>query len=42
MVLFGDIAGDDADAVARATSEVVRLANSRSYHALIEGKDDLA
>ena len=30
MVLFGDIAGDDADAVARATSEVVRIANSRS------------
>ena len=30
MVLIGDIAGDDADAVARATSEVVRLANSRS------------
>ncbi|TWO72263.1 DUF3683 domain-containing protein [Caenimonas sedimenti] len=30
MVLVGDIAGDDADAVARATSEVVRLANSRS------------
>ena len=29
MVLFGDIAGDDADAVARATSEVVRIANSR-------------
>lgn len=29
MVLVGDIAGDDADAVARATSEVVRLANSR-------------
>ncbi len=29
MVLFGDIAGDDADLVARATSEVVRLANSR-------------
>src|SRR5450830_1873087 len=29
MVLFGDIAGDDADAVARVTSEVVRLANSR-------------
>ena len=26
MVLFGDIAGDDADAVARATSEVVRIA----------------
>jgi len=30
MVLFGDIAGDDADAVARAASEVVRIANSRS------------
>ncbi len=30
MVLFGDIVGDDADAVARATSEVVRLANGRS------------
>ena len=30
MVLFGDIAGDDADAVARATSEVVRIANSRN------------
>ncbi|HZV91582.1 MAG TPA: FAD/FMN-binding oxidoreductase, partial [Caldimonas sp.] len=30
MVLFGDIAGDDADAVARATSEVIRIANSRS------------
>ncbi len=30
MVLIGDIAGDDADAVARVTSEVVRIANSRS------------
>ena len=30
MVLVGDIAGDDADAVARAASEVVRMANSRS------------
>ncbi|MGV8803980.1 MAG: DUF3683 domain-containing protein [Polaromonas sp.] len=30
MVLIGDIAGDDADAVARATSEIVRIANSRS------------
>lgn len=29
MVLVGDIAGDDADVVARATSEVVRIANSR-------------
>ncbi|MFN3862054.1 MAG: DUF3683 domain-containing protein [Roseateles sp.] len=30
MVLIGDIVGDDADAVARAASEVVRLANGRS------------
>jgi len=30
MVLFGDIAGNDADVVARATSEVVRIANSRA------------
>ena len=30
MVLVGDIVGDDADAVARATSEVVRIANTRS------------
>ncbi|HQN10900.1 MAG TPA: DUF3683 domain-containing protein, partial [Quisquiliibacterium sp.] len=30
MVLFGDIVGDDDAAVARATSEVVRLANGRS------------
>ena len=30
MVLIGDIAGDDADEVARVTSEVVRLANTRS------------
>ena len=29
MVLIGDIVGDDEDAVARATSEVVRIANSR-------------
>ncbi|WP_043699743.1 DUF3683 domain-containing protein [Tepidimonas taiwanensis] len=29
MVLIGDIVGDDPDAVARATSEVVRLANAR-------------
>ena len=35
MALFGDIAGDDADAVARATSEVVRLANSRSGEGFI-------
>jgi FAD/FMN-containing dehydrogenase len=30
MVLFGDIAGDDADQVAQVTSEVVRIANARS------------
>ncbi|HJV63983.1 MAG TPA: FAD/FMN-binding oxidoreductase [Albitalea sp.] len=30
MVLVGDIVGDDADEVARATSEVIRLANGRS------------
>ncbi|MEZ5663974.1 MAG: FAD/FMN-binding oxidoreductase [Burkholderiaceae bacterium] len=30
MVLIGDIVGDDADAVARVTSEVIRIANSRS------------
>jgi hypothetical protein len=29
MVLIGDIVGDSEDAVARATSEVVRIANSR-------------
>ncbi|WP_439517720.1 DUF3683 domain-containing protein [Hydrogenophaga sp.] len=35
MVLVGDIVGDDADAVARATSEVIRLANSRSGEGFI-------
>jgi FAD/FMN-containing dehydrogenase/Fe-S oxidoreductase len=30
MVLLGDIVGDDAEAVAHATSEVVRIANGRS------------
>ncbi|HEU0204985.1 MAG TPA: DUF3683 domain-containing protein, partial [Burkholderiaceae bacterium] len=30
MVLIGDIVGDDDDAVGRATSEVVRIANSRA------------
>ncbi len=35
MVLIGDIVGDDADAVARATSEVVRIANSRSGEGFI-------
>jgi FAD/FMN-containing dehydrogenase/Fe-S oxidoreductase len=35
MVLVGDIAGDDADDVARVTSEVVRIANSRSGEGFI-------
>jgi FAD/FMN-containing dehydrogenase/Fe-S oxidoreductase len=35
MVLVGDIAGDDADDVARTTSEVVRIANSRSGEGFI-------
>ncbi len=35
MVLIGDIAGEDADAVARATSEVVRIAISRSGEGFI-------
>jgi len=30
MVLIGDVVGDDPDAVAHATSEVVRLANGRA------------
>lgn len=30
MVLIGDIVGDDADAVAQAASEVVRMANGKS------------
>ncbi|MEN9316528.1 MAG: hypothetical protein RIS35_2921, partial [Pseudomonadota bacterium] len=35
MVLIGDIVGDEDDAVARATSEVVRIANSRSGEGFI-------
>ena len=35
MVLIGDIAGDNADDVARITSEVVRIANSRSGEGFI-------
>jgi len=35
MVLIGDIVGDDEAAVARATSEVVRIANSRSGEGFI-------
>ncbi|WP_395025554.1 DUF3683 domain-containing protein [Comamonas odontotermitis] len=35
MVLFGDIVGDNPDDVARVTSEVVRIANSRSGEGFI-------
>jgi FAD/FMN-containing dehydrogenase/Fe-S oxidoreductase len=35
MALFGDITGDNADDVARVTSEVVRIANSRSGEGFI-------
>jgi len=35
MVLIGDIAGDNADEVARVTSEVVRIANSRNGEGFI-------
>ena len=35
MVLIGDIVGEDEDAVMRATSEVVRIANSRSGEGFI-------
>ncbi len=35
MVLIGDIVGDDADEVARVTSEVVRIANSRNGEGFI-------
>ncbi|MFN7644148.1 MAG: DUF3683 domain-containing protein [Burkholderiales bacterium] len=35
MVLIGDIVGDDEESVAKATSEVVRLANGRSGEGFI-------
>ena len=35
MVLIGDIVGDDDEGVARATSEVVRMANTRSGEGFI-------
>ena len=35
MALFGDIVGDDADAVARAASQVVRIANARDGEGFI-------
>ncbi|MFT3664444.1 MAG: FAD/FMN-binding oxidoreductase [Piscinibacter sp.] len=40
MVLIGDIAGDDADAVARAASEVVRIANSRAGEGFVAASAD--
>ncbi|HEX5683643.1 MAG TPA: FAD/FMN-binding oxidoreductase [Ideonella sp.] len=40
MVLVGDIVGDDADAVARATSEVIRLANGRSGEGFVAVSPD--
>ena len=35
MVLIGDICGDDADAVARAASEVVRMCNARGAEGFV-------
>jgi len=40
MVLFGDIVGDDESAVAAATSEVVRLANTRHGEGFIAVSPD--
>ena len=40
MALFGDIAGDDADAVAAATSQVVRLANTRGAEGFVAVSSD--
>ena len=40
MVLIGDIVGDDDNAVARAASEVVRLANARSGEGFIAVNPD--
>ncbi len=40
MVLFGDIVGDDENAVARATSEVVRIANSRAGEGFVAVSPD--
>ena len=37
MVLLGDIVGDDDDAVAKAASEVVRIANARGAEGLRRG-----
>ena len=40
MVLVGDIVGDDEAAVARATSEVVRLANARGGEGFVAASAD--
>nr|WP_297351732.1 FAD/FMN-binding oxidoreductase [uncultured Caldimonas sp.] len=40
MVLIGDIVGDDPDAVALATSEVVRLANGRAGEGFVAVSPD--
>jgi FAD/FMN-containing dehydrogenase/Fe-S oxidoreductase len=40
MVLIGDVVGDDDEAVARATSEVVRLANRRSGEGFVAASAD--
>jgi FAD/FMN-containing dehydrogenase len=40
MVLIGDLVGDDADAVARLTSDVVRIANARSGEGFIAVNPD--
>lgn len=40
MVLLGDIVGDDQDAVARATSEVVRISNSRAGEGFVAVNPD--
>jgi len=39
MVLIGDIVGDDADAVAAASSEVVRMANGRHGEGFVATSD---
>ncbi|HLS56512.1 MAG TPA: DUF3683 domain-containing protein [Zeimonas sp.] len=40
MVLIGDVVGDDDEAVARAASEVVRLANRRSGEGFVAASAD--
>ncbi len=40
MVLIGDLVGDDADAVARQTSDIVRIANARAGEGFIAVNPD--